>query len=122
VKDFRDLQVWEKAHKLTLGIYKATACFPREEIYGLTSQLRRAAVSIGSNIAEGCGRRGNGEFHRFLPIATGSASEVEYQLLVSRDLGFLQTEQYVQLDHDVVEVKKMLAALIRRVEEERARL
>jgi four helix bundle protein len=122
VKDFRDLQVWEKAHKLTLGIYKATACFPREEIYGLTSQLRRAAVSIGSNIAEGCGRRGNGEFHRFLPIATGSASEVEYQLLVSRDLGFLQTEQYVQLDRDVVEVKKMLAALIRRVEEERARL
>jgi four helix bundle protein len=122
VKDFRDLQVWEKAHKLTLGIYKATACFPREEIYGLTSQLRRAAVSIGSNIAEGCGRRGNGEFHRFLQIATGSASEVEYQLLVSRDLGFLQTEQYVQLDRDVVEVKKMLAALIRRVEEERARL
>ena len=122
MKDFRDLQVWDKAHQLTLAVYKATACFPREELYGLTSQLRRAAVSIGSNIAEGCGRRGNGEFHKFLQIATGSASEVEYQLLVSRDLGFLEADRHSQLEHDVVEVKKMLAALIRRVEEERARL
>jgi len=112
------LQVWNKTHELTLAIYRATAQFPREEQYGLTQQLRRAAVSIGSNIAEGCGGRGNGEFHKFLQIATGSASEVEYQLLLARDLGYMG-DVYDQLAERIVEVKRMLAGLIRRVEAER---
>ena len=87
MKDFRNLVVWQKSHKLTLDVYEATRKFPKEELYGLVSQLRRACSSIPCNIAEGCGRRGNGEFHRFLQIATGSASEVEYQLLLAHELG-----------------------------------
>jgi len=89
LKDFRDLQVWAKAHVLTLDIYRATVGFPKEETYGLTSQMRRCSASIAANIAEGCGRRGNGEFHKFLQISTGSASELEYHLLLARDLGFM---------------------------------
>jgi four helix bundle protein len=89
VKDFRDLKVWERAHKLTLEVYRATRSFPREELYGLTGQARRCSASIAANIAEGCGRRGNGEFHRFLQIASGSASELDYHFLLARDLGIL---------------------------------
>jgi len=79
VKDFRKLAVWEKAHRLTLDMYKATASFPKDELYGLTSQVRRASISIPANIAEGCGRNGDVELARFLQIAMGSASELEYQ-------------------------------------------
>ena len=75
MKDFRDLQVWAKSHALTLAVYQATGSFPKEELFGLTSQMRRCSASIPANIAEGCGRRGNGEFHRFLQISTGSANE-----------------------------------------------
>ncbi len=89
MKDFRDLQVWEKAHQLTLSAYKVTSGFPKEELYGLTSQIRRCAVLIAANIAEGCGKRGNGEFQRFLSIAAGSASELEYEFLLARDLKFI---------------------------------
>lgn len=89
MKNFRDLNVWHKAHALTLAAYKRTASFPREEVYGLTSQIRRSAASIAANLAEGCGKRGNAEFQRFLNIATGSASELEYHFLLARDLGFL---------------------------------
>jgi four helix bundle protein len=88
MKDFRNLQVWERAHHLTLTVYKMTANFPTEERFGLTSQIRRCSASIGANIAEGCGKRGNGEFQRFLQIASGSASELDYHLLLERDLGF----------------------------------
>ena len=119
MKNFRDLQVWEKAHQLTLFAYQATAGFPKEELYGLTSQIRRCAVSIAANIAEGCGKRGNGEFHRFLNIATGSASELEYEFLLARDLGFLNAEQYRGLDASVTEMKRMLASLVRKVEADR---
>ena len=93
MKDFRDLKAWERAHPLTLAIYRATRAFPREELYGLTSQLRRGATSVSSNIAEGCGRGSDADFARCLQIAMGSASEVEYQLLLARDLagpGFLR--------------------------------
>lgn len=86
MKDFRSLQVWEKAHRLALEIYKATQDFPREESYGLTSQLRRAAASIPTNIAEGCGRGSDRELAQFIQIAVGSASEVEYLLELSHDL------------------------------------
>jgi four helix bundle protein len=122
MKDFRDLQVWVKAHALTLGIYRATAGFPKEELYGLTSQMRRCSASIPANIAEGCGRRGNGEFHRFLQISTGSASELEYHILLACDLGLLTQDDYASLTAEVQEVKKMLAGLIKRVVAERTRL
>jgi four helix bundle protein len=122
MKDFRDLDVWRKAHCATLAVYRATADFPREELYGLTSQMRRCSASIRANIAEGCGRRGNGEFHRFLTIAMGSASELEYHLLLSYDLGFLAVEKFDALTAQVQEVKKMLASLIRRVDAERNRV
>jgi four helix bundle protein len=119
MKNFRDLVVWEKAHRLTLVSYKISATFPREETYGLTSQIRRCAASIAANIAEGCGRRGNGEFGRFLTIAAGSASELEYHYLLAHDLQFLKTSDYCELAKSVVEIKRMLASLIRKVEAER---
>jgi four helix bundle protein len=115
MKDFRELIVWEKAHALTLAVYKATATFPKHELFALTSQIRRACASIPSNIAEGCGRGGDAELARFLQIAAGSASELEYQLLLSRDLTYLPCTDYTQINHNVVEVKRMLASLINRV-------
>jgi len=115
MRDFREIKVWEKAHALTLEIYGATAGFPREEIYGLTSQMRRSSSSIPANIAEGCGRGGNAELARFLQIGLGSASELEYHILLARDLTFLPTTVYDPLQDSVVEVKRMLTPLIQRV-------
>jgi len=100
---------------LTLDIYRFTKGFPREEIYGLTSQMRRAAVSIGCNIAEGACRRGDADFGRFLQMAAGSASEVEYQLLLARDLELLKSTDYARLSHETIEVKRMLASLLQRL-------
>src|SRR5690242_9472148 len=119
MKDFRDLKVWEKAHALVLACYDATKPFPREEIFGLTSQIRRAGVSVPANIAEGCGRRGNAELHRFLQMAMGSANELEYHLLLSKDLGYLKSEEHTRVHGQVEEVKRMLASLIRKVDSER---
>ena len=121
MKDFRDLNVWQKAHGLALDCYNATGTFPKQEIFGLTSQIRRSASSIPANIAEGCGRRGNAELHRFLQIAMGSASELEYHLLLSRDLNFLKTERYDHLQAQLTEIKRMLTGLLRKVDSERAR-
>jgi four helix bundle protein len=115
MKDFRDLQVWHKAHELTLQVYRATYEFPKEELYGLVSQLRRACVSIGANIAEGCGRGTAPEFQRFLQIAMGSSCEVECLLLLAHDLCFLDGERHLQLSSKVQEIKRMLAALIRKI-------
>ncbi len=92
MKDFRQLKVWKKAHQLALAVYKATKGFPKEELYGLTSQIRRASMSIPTNIAEDCGQNTDAQFARFLQIAMGSASETEYLLLLSHDLGFLSKE------------------------------
>jgi len=100
MQDFRSLKVWQKT------------AFPREEVYGLTSQIRRASVSIGANIAEGCCRKGDCELGRFLQIAMGSASELEYESLLANDLGILQPPDYLRLSSEVVEIKRMLAALI----------
>ena len=108
MKDFKELKVWHKAHDVTLAVYRASKDFPREEMYGLTSQLRRACVSVGANIAEGCGRRSDGEFVRFLQIARGSSSEVEYHLLLARDLKFLPNSAYENLDEKLREVQRML--------------
>ena len=115
MQDFRNLKVWEKAHALTLDVYKASKCFPREEIYGLTSQMRRATVSIGANIAEGACRKGDVDFARFLQMAVGSASELEYHLLLSRDLELLQGDDFQRLTNEVVEVKRMLASLLQKL-------
>ena len=111
MKDFKDLKVWEKAHVLTLHVYEETRSFPKEERYGLTSQLRRVAA----NIVEGCGRRSDGEFTRFLQIARGSASEVEYHLLLARDLHLLNEANFRKLDSMVVEVQRMLTGLVQSV-------
>ena len=112
MKDFRELKVWEKAHQLTLEVYASTQSFPREEVYGLTSQVRRSTMSIASNIAEGCGRDGDADMARFLQMAMGSASELEYQLLLSRDLKFLAPETHQRLAGSVQEVKRMLASFL----------
>ena len=111
MSDYRKLKVWEKAHALTLQTYAATKSFPREELYGLTSQLRRASVSIGSNIAEGTGRRSPREFAYFLRVAIGSAHEIQYQYLVARDLGWLSPAEHAALDRSAGEVRAMLDAL-----------
>ncbi len=113
MKDFRNLQVWEKAHALTLDVYKATVSFPKEELYGLTSQIRRSSASIPTNIAEGCGRSGDAELARFMHISMGSASELEYQLLLAHDLNYLDDEIYTELHEKVIEVKRMLASFIK---------
>ncbi|MBZ5682006.1 MAG: four helix bundle protein [Acidobacteriia bacterium] len=115
MKDFRRLKVWEKAHHLTLDIYKATTNFPRAELYGLTSQMRRCSASMGANIAEGCGKQGNNELHRFLHIASGSASELDYQLLLARDLNYMTDEEYRRIDGRLLELRRMLTALIQKV-------
>ena len=100
-------------------MYRITTSFPREERYGLTSQLRRCSASVGANIAEGCGKRGNNEFQRFLQIASGSASELDYQLLLSRDLGFVTKEQYARLEQELRELRRMLTSLLQKVDADR---
>jgi four helix bundle protein len=118
MKDFRKLLVWEKAHQLTLAIYQLTRTFPREETYGLVSQIRRAASSIPSNIAEGCGREGDAELARFCLMARGSASELEYQILLSRDLKLIQSNEYEQLTEQTIEIKRMLTVLVQKLNAE----
>lgn len=111
--DFHELQVWDKAHKLVISVYMATASFPKEELYGLTSQMRRAAISIPSNLAEGCGRNTQAELAQFSQIAMGSASELEYQLLLAHDLNYLSETDYQTLKSGLTEVRKMLNSFIR---------
>ncbi|HEY6928259.1 MAG TPA: four helix bundle protein, partial [Thermoanaerobaculia bacterium] len=115
VQDFHNLKVWTKAHKLALAIYSVTRKFPKEETYGLRSQLRSSSASIGMNIAEGCGRDGDKEFARFLHFSMGSANELEYQLLLSRDLEFIQPDQFEELQNRVAEIKRMLTSLLRKL-------
>ena len=115
MRDFREIKVWEKSHRLILGIYKATGGFPREELYGLTAQLRRCSASISANIAEGCGRSGDAELGRFMLISMGSASELEYHLLLARDLGYVDLRQYRELSRRTEEVKRMLSTFITRL-------
>jgi four helix bundle protein len=115
MQNFRNLKVWEKAHALTLEIYKSSKTFPRDEMYGLTSQMRRASASIGANIAEGSCRRGDVDFARFLQMAAGSASELEYHLLLARDLDLLKIADYQRLSVEAVDVKRMLASLMQKL-------
>jgi len=115
MQDFRNLQVWEKAHHLTLDVYRQTRGFPREELYGLTSQLRRACSSIPANLAEGCGRGSDTDFARFVQISLGSAREVDYHLLLARDLGYLADEHYTPLAEETARVLRMLFGLLKKL-------
>ena len=116
MRNYRDLDVWDKSHKLTLRLYERSRNFPKEEFYGLTSQLRRAAMSIGANLAEGCGRQTTPELARYVRIAMGSASELDYHLLLARDFGFLKSDEHSDLSAELTRIRKMLTALLGRLE------
>jgi four helix bundle protein len=113
--DFRRLKVWQKAHSLTLSVYRVSASFPADEVFGLTAQMRRAAVSIGSNLAEGAGRNSDRDFARFVRIAEGSCHEFESDLLLARDLGYFPAKVFQKLDSDRDELRRMLMALRKRL-------
>jgi four helix bundle protein len=115
VQDYRNLIVWKKAHQLALEIYRVTTTSPQSEHFGLTDQMRRACVSIGSNIAEGCGRESSLDFAHFLQIAMGSTSEIDYQLLLAYDLGYLPADDYLPLSASTGGMKKMLTSLIQKL-------
>jgi four helix bundle protein len=115
MRNYKDLRVWEEAHRLTLAVYKATQAFPKEERFGLTSQIRRASASIPANLAEGCGRRSDGEMTRYVQIAMGSGAELSYHLLLARDLGFVNNEVYVEVNEHIERVMRMLSALSAKV-------
>lgn len=115
MQNYKDLKVWEKAHQFTLEVYEVTKLFPKEEIYSLTNQLRRAASSIPANIAEGCGKNSQTEFAHFLNISLGSANEAEYFLILSKDLKYLNEKIFVTLVKTINEIKAMLIALISKV-------
>lgn len=108
MRDFTQLSVWQKSHSLTLAIYSLTKDFPKEEIFGLTSQMRRSSYSIPTNIAEGCGRDTNPQFKNFLNIASGSATELQYQIILSRDLFYIDEITFEELFNQIIEIKKML--------------
>ncbi|TWU20890.1 four helix bundle protein [Bythopirellula polymerisocia] len=118
MRNFRQLEVWKKAYELTLEVYRLTSDFPTTERYGLSSQMQRAAVSIGANLAEGCGRETDADFRRFVQMSASSACEVEYHLLLSKDLGLISEEVQARLDTNINEVKRMLVGLTRYLEKE----
>ena len=115
MRDFHELKVWEKSHALTLAVYEVTRIFPKDEMYGVTAQIRRAAASIPANLAEGCGRDGDAELGRFCQIAMGSASELEYHLILCHDLQYLDQAAFEQFSLQTIEVKRMLSSFIRAV-------
>lgn len=115
MQNYKDLKVWVKAHEFTMKVYEVSKQFPREEIYSLTNQLRRAASSVPANIAEGCGRKTNGDLARHLNIALGSANEAEYFLILAKDLKYLKEENFTALSILINEIKAMLIALIGKV-------
>ena len=115
MQDFRNLDVWKRSHDLTLAVYRATKSFPDDERFGLTSQLRRGSSSIAANLAEGCGRGSDADFGRFVQNAMGSASEVEYEFLLAKDLNYLSTDLYTSLNDEVTGIKRMLTSLLRRI-------
>lgn len=120
MKDFRNLTAWQKSHKLAVLVYQKTKVFPKEEVYGITSQLRRAIVSIPTNLAEGCGRGSDRDFAKFVQIAIGSASESEYLFMLSHELGYLNKEDFIDLNERVCEIKRMISSLIKNLHQEKA--
>ncbi len=115
MQDYKKLLVWQKTHTLVLIIYEITKTFPHSEQFGLINQLRRAAYSIPSNIVEGCGRGSNKELNRYLQIAFGSANEIEYQMLLSKDLNYISESIYSEIESNIFEIKKMLNGLMKKV-------
>lgn len=111
MRDFRKYNIWQEAHLFTLEIYQLTKEFPKEELFGLTSQLRRAVSSIPTNFAEGCGSNSEKEFGRYLNIAIASCSEVEYLLLLTKDLNYLSLEKHQILENKVVQIRKQIHQL-----------
>lgn len=118
MRNFRELKVWQRAHGLTLAVYHCARKFPRDEIYGLTSQMRRSAASIGANLAEGCGRQTGPEMARFVRLSMGSASELEYHLLLAKDLGYVVLDEWQPLQRKLTEIRKMLTGLLQSIETE----
>jgi four helix bundle protein len=110
IKNFKTLDIWKRACRLVKVVYKATKVFPKEELYGLTSQMRRAAVSVPSNISEGCGRRTVADLSRFLDISVGSLCELETQLYLANDLDFLQTRAMQDLVEEIGQIRRMVIA------------
>ena len=108
MRDFHNLLIWKRSHQLTLDLYKVSQSFPKEELFGLTSQIRRAASSVPTNIAEGSGRNSNKDFAHFLQIAIGSASEVEYELLLAKELNYINANDYQLLVDETIAVRKMI--------------
>jgi four helix bundle protein len=119
VKDYRKLEVWQRSHRLTLAVYAATKSFPKEELFGLTSQLRRASSSIPANLAEGCGRDSDAELKRYIDIAHGSASETEYHLLLAFELRYLTAAVHEPLADEIGQIKRMLGAFARKLKADR---
>ena len=115
MQNYKDLKVWEKAHSFTLKVYEVTRSFPKVEVYSLTNQMRRSACSIPANIAEGCGKNTKPDFANFLNIALGSSNEVEYFLILSKDLSYLNQPNYEILFFLINEIKAMLIALIQKM-------
>jgi len=115
MRDFKAINAWHKAHHLTIKVYKITKDFPREELYGITSQLRRACSSIPTNIAEGCGRETEAELCRFLYIAMGSASETEYLFMLAKDLHYISDSLYYELNNEILVIKKMITGYIQKL-------
>lgn len=108
MRNFQQLEIWQRSHKLTLNIYRLTQSFPKEEFYGLTLQMRRSSSSVPTNIAEGCGRDSNPELKRFLIISAGSLSELQYQVILSRDLNYLPEQLFKELCDEIIQIKKMI--------------
>jgi four helix bundle protein len=112
MQNFRNLQVWQRAHRLTLDVYRATRPFPKYERFGLTGQIRRASSAIPANLAEGCGRGSDADFARFVQMALGSASELDYHLLLCHDLGYLSMESYQVLSGETASIMRMISGLL----------
>jgi len=111
MKDFKNLKVWQKGIKMVTEIYNTTQSFPKDELYGLTSQIRRSAISIPSNIAEGSGRNSDKEFNRFLNISLGSSFELETQIIIAHELKFLSNNEFSELIAEIQEQQKMITGL-----------
>ncbi len=113
MRDFKELKVWQKSHAFTLKVYRTARKFPREEQYELASQIRRSAAAVGANLAEGCGRSTDADLARFADISLGSASETEYHLILSHDLGYLNDAIFTEFTSEITEIKRMLAGYLR---------
>jgi four helix bundle protein len=115
MRNFQELAIWQRSHSLTLRVYATTKDFPKEEMFGLISQMRRSSSSVPTNIAEGCGRKSNTELKRFLTISTGSASELEYQLILARDLNYFPETLFKELYDELIEIRKMIYSFIKNI-------